>query len=352
MTAIFLKIQAQLEKKFPFAVYSKPGSDIITGIFQNNASQYYSENLSEEGFVFAPFDNGATILIPFNNAEIVTDRSIEKSVSTPEPKTTVVDVAVKSGFEKLVQNSIDAIKAGDFKKLVTSRRETVSLLTTDSITIFKQLLATYPNAFRYCFYSPESGLWMGATPEQLVKVNSGTMHTVALAGTQLYTSEAITWEDKEKQEQQFVTDYIVDSLKHITNEVVASQPYTSQAGNLVHIKTDISAPLNSGSLNQVVKALHPTPAVCGLPKVEAQRFLLEHEGYDRAFYSGYLGEINKNAVTGEEGQTDLFVNLRCMKIDNDKAHLYIGCGITKDSIPEKEFIETVNKSMTMRRVLQ
>lgn len=352
MTDIFLKIKAQLEKEFAFAVYSKPGSDIITGIFQNNALQHHSENLSEEGFVFAPFNNGNIILIPFKNAEVITDKIVQKSALPPEPKTTVVDVAVKSDFETLVQKSIDAINAGDFKKLVTSRRETVALINTDNIAIFKQLLATYPNAFQYCFYSPESGLWMGATPEQLLKVNSGTMHTVALAGTQLYNTEALIWEDKEKQEQQFVTDYITDSLKHITQEIVTSQPYTYRAGNLVHIKTDITAALNSGTLNQVVKSLHPTPAVCGLPKTEAQHFLLEHEGYDRAFYSGFLGEINKNAATGEVGQTDLFVNLRCMKIENEKAHLYIGCGITKDSNPEKEFIETVNKSMTMRRVLQ
>jgi isochorismate synthase len=105
------------------------------------------------------------------------------------------------------------------------------------------------------------------------------------------------------------------------------------------------------SLKDVMNTLHPTPAVCGLPKAEAKQFLLQNEGYDREYYSGFLGELNYDFATGEEGKTDLFVNLRCMKIEDNKAHLYIGCGITKDSDPEKEFVETVNKSMTMRRVL-
>jgi isochorismate synthase len=119
----------------------------------------------------------------------------------------------------------------------------------------------------------------------------------------------------------------------------------------VHIKTDISAEIKAGkSISEVINALHPTPAVCGLPKADAKEFLLKNEGYDREFYSGYLGELNADAVTGAP-VTDLFVNLRCMKIKGNVAHLYVGCGITKDSNPEKEFFETINKSMTMRRVL-
>jgi isochorismate synthase len=109
--------------------------------------------------------------------------------------------------------------------------------------------------------------------------------------------------------------------------------------------------LLSGELNtdfksfDLVKALHPTPAICGLPKEEALRFILENENYDRKYYAGFLGEWNK------ANQSDLFVNLRCLEVENEKVNLYVGCGITKDSNPEKEFIETENKSMTMRNIL-
>jgi isochorismate synthase len=98
-------------------------------------------------------------------------------------------------------------------------------------------------------------------------------------------------------------------------------------------------------LQQVIQLLHPTPAVCGFPKEQSKDFILENENYDRTFYTGFLGELNI------ENQTDLFVNLRCMEIEDAKAHLFMGCGITKDSIPEKEWEESINKSATMKKIL-
>jgi isochorismate synthase len=234
---------------------------------------------------------------------------------------------------------------------VASRTEVVENESFDIITLYKRLLYTYPNALRYCFFSPQTGLWMGATPEQLLKVEANTLHTVALAGTQLYNpDEKATWQDKEKQEQLFVTQYITNTLRPFSTNILTSEPYTFRAGNLVHIKTDISAEIASQStLKEVINALHPTPAVCGLPKAEAMAFLIDNEGYKRQYYAGYLGELNHDFATGQP-KTDLFVNLRCMKLSDNKAHLYIGCGITADSNPEKEYIETVNKSMTMKKL--
>jgi isochorismate synthase len=104
-------------------------------------------------------------------------------------------------------------------------------------------------------------------------------------------------------------------------------------------------------LEEIIKALHPTSAVCGLPKAAAKDFILQNEPYDRSYYSGFLGELNIDLATFRTEQSDLFVNLRCMKINEKQVELFIGCGITKDSVPEAEFIETVNKSMTMRKVL-
>ena len=90
---------------------------------------------------------------------------------------------------------------------------------------------------------------------------------------------------------------------------------------------------------------HTTPAVCGLPKDESKAFILKNENYDRRFYTGFLGELNM------ENKTDLFVNLRCAEIFDSQANLYVGCGITKDSVPEKEWQESVNKSVTMKKIL-
>jgi isochorismate synthase len=200
---------------------------------------------------------------------------------------------------------------------------------------------------------------MGATPERLLKANNNTFYTMALAGTQkLQGTTEVVWEKKEMEEQQFVTDFILNNLKDLTSEVSVSSPYTLQAGTLAHIKTDIEGVINeSSSLKQVVSVLHPTPAVCGLPKETAKDFILENEGYDREYYTGFLGELNKEGFNKEELKSDLYVNLRCMQIKIDsnlaktKAHLYMGCGITKDSIPENEWKESVNKSVTMKKIL-
>jgi isochorismate synthase len=193
---------------------------------------------------------------------------------------------------------------------------------------------------------------MGATPEQLLKVNNNTFETIALAGTQKETvSNEVIWHTKEKEEQQYVTDYIVTKLEKVASEVIVSKPYSIKAGSIWHIKTDISGVLNSGSsLQEVVRLLHPTPAVCGFPKDKSKAFILENENYDRTFYTGYLGELNSGFST-DTISSHLFVNLRCMEILDSQANLYMGCGITKDSVPEKEWEESINKSVTMKKVL-
>jgi len=352
MTDLFLKIQSQLQSGFPFAVYSKPGHSEVTGIFQNTPESFYVNDFSEHGFVFADFESSKQCFIPAAKSDILTVAINNADITLAEIQQPAINSAAKDAFEALVAKSVATIRLGHFEKIVLSRKETIAIGESSIIDIYQKLLVAYPMAFRYCFYHPESGLWMGATPEQLLKVENKTLHTVALAGTQLYKEgEHAVWENKEKEEQQFVTDYIIESLQEYTTDVRQTEPYTFRAGNIVHIKTDISAEVkDTDSLKGIIQTLHPTPAVCGLPKQEAKVFLLENEGYNREYYAGFLGELNTDYATGQP-KTDLFVNLRCIKVIDETAHLYIGCGITKDSNPEKEFLETVNKSMTMRRVL-
>ncbi|OYQ43760.1 isochorismate synthase [Flavobacterium cyanobacteriorum] len=337
--------EAAASQVLPFAVYCKPGSNIITGIFQRLPHRH-SINFNKKGFVFAPFTGNQAIFIP-DYASVVVTAPLE---AAPYPVSAVaqpdVDTSAKEAFERLVSKSIELIMQGTFEKLVCSRTERIPLEKCDVVAVYKKMLRAYPNAFRYCFFDPLAGLWMGATPEQLLKADGGNISTVALAGTQLYDeNNEVLWPEKEKQEQQFVTDYITGQLHGLVSDISVSNPYTFRAGNIVHIKTDIWGTASPGSLRQILQRLHPTPAVCGLPKQEAMQFLLHNEGYNREYYSGFLGEVNP------DGQTDLFVNLRCMKIDDNSVQLFMGCGVTKDSDPEKEFMETVNKSMTMRKIL-
>ena len=175
---------------------------------------------------------------------------------------------------------------------------------------------------------------------------------MAVAGTQLFEGTTnVIWQKKEIEEQQLVTDFIVKELKNKVSNLSLSNPYTMKAGKVLHLKTTIEGDWNgTTNLKDLLHILHPTPAVCGLPKVAAKKFILENENYNREFYSGFLGELNKNFSTNEKS-TNLYVNLRCMKIENNQAHLFVGGGITKDSIPEKEWEETEFKSETMKNIL-
>lgn len=341
---IFRKATQSAENGWPFVIHAKPGYNQVTAIFQNNQS-VDPFDFSTSGFVFCSFDG--------QNQWFIADKSSEKLVveipesaapplTNPTPSYTEKE---KSAFEQLVSKGIAAINSGEMRKVVLSRKETVAI-HADFAAVFTRMLIAYPKAFRYCWFHQKTGLWMGATPEQLLTTDGNAFSTVALAGTQPFIhTEQVLWQEKEKIEQQFVTDYIADGLQNEVSEIHLSEPYTTRAGNLLHIKTDINGKFaGHSSLKKALEILHPTPAVCGYPKPDAKRFILENEKYDREFYSGYLGEIG-------DGKSDLFVNLRCMKIEQNSAHLYIGCGITAGSDPEKEFEETVNKALTMKKVL-
>ncbi len=141
-------------------------------------------------------------------------------------------------------------------------------------------------------------------------------------------------------EQLVVTDYINDILNKCCKNISVSGPQEAIAGNVKHLKTSFSAILN-GSLWNLVSALHPTPAICGIPMNEAQQFIKGTERYDRKYYTGFLGPCNMDS------KTNLFVNLRCAEVFSDSVNLYIGGGITKDSKPEKEWEETELKSKTL-----
>ncbi len=372
---LFSKLRTQLEKKCPFVAYRKPGMFQAKALLQKDGHSHLAENLSESGFVFAPFDiRSKAYLIPSDESEIFDfqfkgDPTDEEEQSFPAFDFEMMEEDQKK-HELLVQKGIDKIKESDLKKVVLSRSERVPVHDPDPIRIFKNLLEKYSSAMVYLWYHPDTGIWLGATPETLLKAERNRFQTMALAGTQLYKGETdVEWQTKEVEEQLFVTDYILDSLEKLPaiEKIQASRPYSAKAGNLLHICTDISGHIrDEESLKDLIEALHPTPAVCGLPKEPALEFIQENEDHSREFYSGYLGELNikteqkrnsnkrnqeNQQFASISKQTDLYVNLRCMKLKEGDARIYVGGGITKDSNAADEWMETVNKSQTMKAVL-
>jgi len=211
------------------------------------------------------------------------------------------------------------------------------------LSYFKRILAQYTNTFNYLLFHPDCGVWMGATPERLITMSGHRLQTMALAGTRPYGANE--WGNKEKEEQEFVVREIVNTLRqYIPSEHIKySDAETIRAGHLEHLRTTITAELSISPID-AAQALHPTPAVGGVPKHNALDFIDIYEGLDRSLYSGFLGVVSPN-------QTNLYVNLRCMSIQDHMATVYVGGGITDKSDPQDEWQEVLQKANTMGRIL-
>ncbi len=366
----FTRIEAQYLNALPFVVYRKPTQAQVRVLLQKNNVKYTTKSFTESGFVFSPFQNNTdSILIPFSESECFNFTVAPKTENNTTYNNFNTDnETLKNQHIQLVKKGIEAIKKNELKKVVLSRKETISITEPNPIVLFKRLLKKYATAFVYCWYHPKVGLWLGATPETLIKIEGKNLSVMALAGTQNYTGAlAINWQDKEIQEQKFVTDFIVEQITPLVSGLKITPTETVKAGNLLHLKNNIASRLASGvSVKDIVAALHPTPAVCGYPKMEAQNFILKHEAYKRTYYSGFLGELNleitKTPRSGKRNienrayaipqkSTQLYVNLRCMQIDKGQAIIYVGGGITKDSNATAEWQETVAKSCVIKSVL-
>jgi isochorismate synthase len=350
---IFKKITTFLREDKPFVVYRKPNSEYVSGFFMNEERLFYTDDFSESGFVFAPFDNQQkSILFPLETSDFITE-NISLNAFIDEEKTFFADEAAKETHIKLVEKTIEEIKKNDLKKVVVSRTEQVKIADFNLVVIYQKLLQNYKNAFVYVWFHPKIGLWLGATPETLLEIKDSVFTTMSLAGTQLYKdTENIVWKSKELNEQQLVTDFIESQLSGISSNLKIDKTETVKAGSLLHLKTKVTGVLNEkSSLKTLVSALHPTPAVCGMPREKSKKFILENENYKRSFYTGFLGELNLRSSTFKTPSSSLFVNLRCMSINKNNASIFIGGGITKDSNAAKEWEETVSKSNVMKRVL-
>ena len=359
MEPLLEKMKQYKKQNLPFVLYRKPNSKTVVGIFQNNDHVYFSKNLEEKGFIFAPFQDENRVVFPLEFSEVNFGTFKLKKDKDIILKKESSNDDEKNKFISLVNKGVSAILHGEFIKVVLSRTESILIKDFKIRKTFKRMLQHYPSAFCYCWYHPKIGFWMGATPETLLQSQENKFTTMSLAGTQKFEeNHLVSWEEKEKKEQSFVTQYIIENLKTISDEIIVSSPYTTRAGDLVHLKSDIQGVLKPDfSSKDVVTVLHPTPAVCGLPKDIAKDFILENELYDREFYTGFLGELNHDFAKNETA-TDLYVNLRCMKINSSQnsdtatATLYTGCGITDQSKAEDEWEETVNKSKTMKSIFQ
>lgn len=368
LSTILNRTKDQLDKLLPFVLYSKPREQVLKAIFQSDDVIHKVIDYTEQGFVFAPFlDDEAPLLLKSNEVHTSTldDEVLDEELSNYEIQLNAIE---EERYKALITKAISEIKSGQCEKIVLSRYIDFTQ-TKPVLQLFSQLLKTYPKAFCYLWYHPKVGTWLGATPEILIKTKGLEFTTMSLAGTQTQIAgeDHPNWTNKELHEQQLVTDYIKEILENKIKQVRFSEAETVKAGHLWHLRTRITGRFSKGQFKELVTALHPTPAVCGLPLTEAKRFITQNEQYDRGFYTGFLGELNfktgrtrnrnkknqeNSAYRSVTTTSELFVNLRCMQLVKGKALVYVGGGVTADSDVEKEWLETQSKAQTMLRILR
>jgi isochorismate synthase len=354
-----------LTKKVHFAAYKLPGENITTLVVQKDptiqALGKLTNSLPEKGFLITPFsreENEAYLIRPdmvlhdsVNSWQLSALNALpDKPViarNNPYPEDTS-----KADYIRLIQDSIGKINAGEFEKVVLSRVKSVQgNYTSDLSKIFQILCDSYPNAFVYLF-CVNGQCWTGATPEPFICSREDELNTVSLAGTRPYQEKNLdisNWNSKELQEQEYVTLHIEKIFK--SYEVSAyskTGPYVARAGNLLHLRTDFTFSARSvgNRLPSLINALHPTPAVCGMSTGKAMDFISSAEKHNREYYTGFLGPV------GLDDLIQLYVNLRCLKVHDSRLILYIGGGITHDSVPEEEWEETEIKADTLLSVLK
>ena len=349
------------------ALWRQPGASTVVALSAQTPEEIRQVSFAAHrpGFVFAPFaEERPSLFLPadhlldqagLHNAPGVTPLDLDGARPQSRrwhPAPDAADSALdEPAFEALVADAIAFIRSAQIAKVVVSRTAPVALPPGfDPVALFNVLCRRHPSAFVSLVTLTGIGAWLGASPELLLRMRGQELSTVALAGTRARPAgsslAAVDWGAKERAEQEMVSAYIRTVFEEAgAPQVNESAPATIAAGGMVHLQTRFDVHAHSDDFpelaDRVLERLHPTSAVCGMPRNEALQFIRTREGYDRGFYSGYLGPVNL------DGSSTLYVNLRCMQLRTNSGALYVGAGVTAGSDPASEWRETELKACTI-----
>lgn len=247
-------------------------------------------------------------------------------------------------YARAVTEAVTRIRAGELVKVVLSRRLKVAFDTAPSPSaVLKRLSDRHPGAVRYAWrYGGK--VWLGATPESLVRQDGRRISTEALAGTRTPERAAeLLASAKERLEH----DIVVEAVRQAIAPLVVSlppraKPVIRQLRGLAHLHTPIEATLRGDAdFLTLVRALHPTPAVCGLPTDRAAALLTALEHQPRGLYAGPVLRMSA------DGSGHAAVALRGAVLDGRFAVVPAGAGIVEGSDGEEELAETRTKQRTV-----
>lgn len=275
-------------------------------------------------------------------------------ISTPAPST-YASVATVAKDACISPEPPDADYCNRLTKLISLLKKSGGKTVISRIISTKTTLSAETIFIRLCHACPQANVfawqrndecWIGATPELLLDIHDNTLTTMSLAGTRPAGTKS-PWDEKNLEEQQIVTDYILSTLRGLGFHPECTGPVTRKAGPVEHLCTMITSSLGGSHLSPeaIAGSLAPTPAVAGYPKDIALERIANFEPHDREFYAGYFGMTSPRC-------TELYVTLRCMRLHpSGNVDIYVGGGITPRSGPVDEWRETCNKALTLQQIL-
>ncbi|MBO6933471.1 MAG: isochorismate synthase [Deltaproteobacteria bacterium] len=300
--------------------------------------------------------------VPFDPAHAVRLFHPEQ-VQVREPWKAPVDTrSVEVPFEEhpddafvgAVGSAVEAIRRGALDKVVLARALEVRLARPPALPrLLSVLRARNPHGFTYALEVDAGRTLVGASPELLLSQRGRRVVSVPLAGSarrsadpviDAQRAEALFGSAKDRHEHQLVVEDVVERLRPFVRDVrFEREPRLEATPSVWHLSTRIEGELLEPERTslELALALHPTPAVCGLPTSKAREWIRHSEDFDRGHFTGTLG------YTTRSGDGDWIVAIRCAEVATDRMRLFAGAGIVADSVPELELAETNAKMHTM-----
>lgn len=255
-----------------------------------------------------------------------------------------------------VEETANKIRHGELEKAVLARKVTVTANDDFSIhTIISHLRAEQKGTYIYAVERGQS-CFVGASPERLVKKEGKHLSSTCLAGSikrgltnaeDSQLADELFLDKKNRIEHDLVVQMIKKAMKDVcTDVVIQDKPVVFKTTNIQHLYTPVEGTLSRvSSLFSIVEALHPTPALGGMPRDKAMQTIRRCEWFDRGWYASPVGWLN------HDGDGEFCVAIRSGLIRGHEAYLYAGCGIVGDSNPQQEFEETRIKLQPMLSAL-
>jgi menaquinone-specific isochorismate synthase len=263
----------------------------------------------------------------------------------------------RARWEEIVEESLGAIRRGAISKAVLARTLDVELEEpVDPVDVVAHLWRVNRGSYVFLFEPTPGATLVGAAPETVATLRDGVFHATAVAGSirrgetareQAELAARLLASEKDRVEQRIALDDMVARLGTVAHQIRTDpQPHVLTLDRIQHLETEIraSVPAESGVLD-LLRLLHPTPAVCGLPRDSAMAFLAEEEPFERGWYAGPVGLFDA------EGNGIFVPALRMGVSTGSGWRLFAGAGIVEGSIPAAEWEETAIKFEPMLEAL-